>query len=126
MLKLVSKKTIQRLIELNCPDVGNVRVTAITIIMMRIRLYAVNSSEMAPKERVALEYSSLIWYTSFAMSASTMITNKRNIATESIALVFIMLRSDVLRPRHCTSEPLEHTYGSWRTIQREFNVLKMI
>ena len=94
--------------------------------MMRIHLYAVNSSEMAPKERVALEYSSLIWYTSFAMSASTMITNKRNIAIESIALVFIMLRSDVVRPRHYTSEPLEHTYGSWRTIQREFNVLKMI
>jgi len=55
-----------------------------------------------------------------------MFANKRNMLVESIGLLFLLPRSDVLHPRRLTSECNEHTYGFWRMMLREFNVEQII
>ena len=53
-------------------------------------------------------------------------TNKRNMALKTIAVLFLVTRADVFQPRRVTSEANEHTYGLWRMILREFNVEQLI
>ena len=52
--------------------------------------------------------------------------NKRNMVLETIGLLFLVTRSDFLRPRHATSECNEHTFGMWRMILREFNMEQLM
>ena len=42
---------------------------------------------------------------------------------EAIAFAFLLLRSDVKKPRNNTSEPAEHEFGNYRTKDREFTTL---
>jgi len=51
-----------------------------------------------------------------------MLSNMRNMVLESVAMLFLVIRSDVSQPRRLTSEACEHTFGSVRQLQREFNV----
>lgn len=55
-----------------------------------------------------------------------MITNRRNLITETLGLVFARARSDVIALRHTTTEPCEHTFGGGRSENREFTVLELI
>ena len=41
---------------------------------------------------------------------------------ETVALLFLVPRSDVTQSRRCTSEMNEHTYGWWRENLQEFTV----
>jgi hypothetical protein len=50
------------------------------------------------------------------------IITKRDWATDTISLCFVMMRNDIIRPDHATSEPSEHTYGSMRGISHEFTM----
>jgi hypothetical protein len=50
------------------------------------------------------------------------IITKMNWATETLSLCFVMMRDNIMRPDHSTSEPSEHTYGSMRGICHEFTV----
>jgi hypothetical protein len=68
----------------------------------------------------------LLWYTSFHRQTSTFLTNQRNIALESIALLFLILRSDVPNIRRATSEPNEHFYGLLRQMLREFKTDELV
>jgi len=55
-----------------------------------------------------------------------MMANKRNMVLETIGLLFLVARDDVLHPRRNSSECNEHTYGMWRTMAREFNMDQLI
>jgi hypothetical protein len=44
--------------------------------------------------------------------------------SETVAFMFLVLRSDIAKPRHCTSEPAEHTFGMLRLMVREFGTLE--
>ena len=102
------------------------KVTAVTLMFVRIRSYAVNARMAEWGERAVFTWSSMLWYTSFHKSGSTMLTNMRNMVLESIAVLFLVTRSDVSQPRRATSEPNEHTYGTLRQNQREFGVEQLI
>lgn len=52
--------------------------------------------------------------------------NKRKMILESIAVMFLCVRSDVTQPRRCTSEVNEHTFGMVRQMSREFTILQFI
>lgn len=52
--------------------------------------------------------------------------NKRNMTMETIAVLFLVSRSDVSQPRRTTSEANEHTYGNWRQFLREFTIEQLI
>jgi hypothetical protein len=68
----------------------------------------------------------LIWFTSFHTLGSTMLTNKRNMLIETVAVMFLAPRSDVHQLRRCTSEANEHTYGMLWQMLREFNTEQFI
>ncbi len=55
-----------------------------------------------------------------------MLANKRNIATEAIALMFLFVRDDIDNPRLTTTEPCEHTFGGWRVARCEATALECI
>ena len=78
------------------------------------------------KQRAIYTWATLLWFTSFHTPGSTMMANKRNMLMESIGLLFLVTRSDVLHPRRATSECNEHTYGFWRMLLREFNLEQLI
>ena len=44
---------------------------------------------------------------------------------ETLAVIFLVSRSDTPNPRHFTSEPAEHTFGSMRVVIREPTVHEM-
>ena len=55
-----------------------------------------------------------------------MMTNKRNMTMETVAVIFLVPMSDMSHPRRCTSEYNEHVYSMWIQILREFNMEKFV
>ena len=90
---------------------------------MRLHLYAVNGIGIPAKHRAVYLWCSMLWLTS--ISGASMIT-KRNIVAETIPFMFLLLRSDITKPRHCTSEPAEHAFGMLRLLIREFTSLEFV
>lgn len=122
ILRLASSRTVSKLHELNSDDIGNASVTAVSHMLMRCRLYAVNSRNTSWWVRASLSYMSLLWFTSFhnyravGSYAITMLPNKRNMWLETIAVLFLTARDDVSKTRGLTSECNEHFFGMIRTI----------
>ena len=103
-------------------DAGAVAAFSLAIYFVRMRLHSVNSRDMDYRQRVTMMWCSLIGLTSLGSKQSTMLANKRNLATESIAYVHLFMRADVVNPHHCNSEPNEHTNGHMRMIKRECTI----
>ena len=118
-LDLYSSKVIKSVIDLNSGDVGNSTVVIVLLAMSRMRSFAVNSRTAPWKARCIFVWYGLLWYTSFHTQSSTFLVNQKNIALESIALLLLILRSDVPNIRRATSEPNEHFYGLLRQLLRE-------
>lgn len=102
------------------------QVTVLSLVFLRMRSYAVNARNANWKERAVFSWASTLWFTSFHTSGSTMMANKRNMTMETIAVLFLVSRSDVSQPRRTTSEANEHTYGNWRQFLREFTIEQLI
>ena len=125
-LDLYSSKVIKSVMDLNSGDIGNSAVVVVSLTMSRMRSFAVNSRTASWKTRCIFVWTGLLWYTSFHKQTSTFLTNQRNIALESIALLFLILRSDVPNIRRATSEPNEHFYGLLRQMLREFKTDELV
>ena len=125
-LDLYSSKVVKSVIDLNSRDIGNSTVVVVLLTMSRMRSFAVNSRTASWKIRCVFVWTGLLWYTSFHRQTSTFLTNQRNIALESIALLFLILRSDVPNIRRATSEPNEHFYGLLRQMLREFKTDELV
>ena len=95
----------------------------LTLFFMRLHLYAVNGKGVPAKHRAVYLWCSILWLTS--IYGASLIT-KRNIVAETIAFMFLVLCSDITKPRHCTSEPCEHTFGMLRIMVREFSCLDFV
>ena len=125
-LDLFSAQTIKSIMGLNSGDIGNSAVIVVSLAMTRMRSFAVNSRTATWKIRSIFIWSGLLWYTSFHTQGSKFLTNQRNIAPESVALLFLVLRSGVPNIRRATSEPNEHFYGLLRQLLREFKVDELV
>ena len=68
-------------------------------------------------------WATVIWMTSIT---NVSVITKRNIVSTTIGMCFLMLRSDAPNPRHATSEPSEHTFGTIRSEKRELSTLEFI
>jgi len=127
VLRLASHQTLQKLYKLDSPYRWNVSIVAISLMMVRCRLYAVNSRDTDWHIRAVLSYMSTVWFTSFHNHRAagsytlTMLANKRNMLLETIAILFLVPRSDVCQPRRTTSEPNEHTFSGWRSVKQNFD-----
>ena len=58
----------------------------------------------------------MLWFTSLNGAC---VTTKRNLVAESIAFAFLLLRSDVKKPRNLTSDPADNEFGNYRIKERE-------
>ena len=101
-------------------------MVVVSLTMSRMRSFAVNSRTASWKTRCIFVWTGVLWYTSFHKQISTFLTNQRNIALESIALLFLILRSDVPNIRRATAEPNEHFYGLLRQMLREFKTDELV
>ncbi len=102
------------------------QVVALSLMFMRMHSFGVTARQSKWKERVVFTWASLIWFTSFHRSGSTMLVNMRNMLLESIDVLFLVARSDVSQSRQTTSEGNEQAYGTMRGIQREFNMEQLV
>ena len=104
-----------------------------TVFFLRLRLYAVNGHNIPARERITyilMGVDDLLNIVFFKVGARNkpekMATNRRNLITETLGLVFAGARSDVTALRHTTPEPCEHIFGSGRSENREFTVSELI
>ena len=98
----------------------------LSLTFLQMRSYAVNARDVNWQERCVYTWMSFLWFSSFHTSGSTMMINKRNMAMETVAVLFLATRTDVSQLRRCTSEGNEHFYGSLRQILREFTAEQLI
>ncbi len=82
----------------------------ISLMFMRMHLFAVNSPYAEPSERAFCHWCSTIFYTS--IQSSTMLANKRNMVMEAITICFFAVCGDVSQLHQCTLEGNEHSFGS--------------
>ena len=112
VLKLSYFETIHNLSQ-SSPEFGSTSegdkgVLALTVFFVRIHLHAVNGKSIPEKHPAVYLWCSMVWLTS--ISGASMIT-KINVVAETLSFVFIVMSSDVSKPRYFTSEPVEHFFG---------------
>ena len=99
VLHLTSYSTIQNLSEgdtsLGSTSTGDKGVVGLTLFFMRLHLYAVNGKGVQARHRAVYLWCSMLWLTS--ISGASIIT-KINIVAETIAFMFLVLRSDITKP----------------------------
>ena len=89
----------------------------LALYFVRLSLYAVNGKQVLFKHRAVYIWSATLLLTS--LSGVSEIT-KRNIMTESVPFVFLVLMKDINKTGFATSEGAEHTFGILRIMIREF------
>ena len=127
VLRLCSHDTILKISQtetsFGCTIEGDKGVLGLTLFFMRLHLYAINGKNAPATHRAVYMWCSMLWLTSINGAC---IVTKRNIVSETIAFMFIILRSDTLKPFLSTSEPAEHFFGMLRQSIREFTCLEFI
>ena len=103
-LQLFLYSTLRKMIEKDSADMGNVVVTIVSLLMMRMYLFAINSRTASWRVHAAMTYMSTVWVTFFHSSGNkkhphTMLPNKQNMMRKIISLLFLVTRIDVLQPR---------------------------
>ena len=78
-----------------------------TIFFMKLHLNSVNGLIVPDKHRALYLWTSMIWFTTLGR---VNITPKRNLVSETISNIFLVLCSDVIKCRMSTSEPEEHVF----------------
>jgi hypothetical protein len=121
VLRLTSAETMEQILKVPNQDVKTALILCLVLYFMRAHLFAVNASEdaLAASQRVFMLWTSFLF---ILHVDGVSITTKRNWASETISMVHVMMRSDVVKPYRLTSEPSEHSFASMRFIVREFTV----
>ena len=114
--ELCSHKVLKKVVDAldEGKALGSVKDTATllcTLLFMKIHLVAVNRRNIPAKHRALYLWTSMIWLTTLA---GVHITSKRNLVSETVANMFLVMRADTNKPCHCTSKPVEHTFGNMR------------
>ena len=86
-----------------------------TIFFVKLHLNYVNGLIVPAKHRALYLWTSMIWFTTLG---GLIIIPKRNLVSETISNIFLVLRYDVLKCCICTSDPAEHSFGNMRIICR--------
>ena len=140
VLRLASDKSVRQLVQLEnlertefetlnplvVVDTGNLAVTVVSLVFMRILTYFVNAINVDWIERPVYCRATFLLFRSFQTEESIMMTNKRNMLLEKISFIFLVPRDDVSQTRRLTEDGNEHFYVLWRMILREFNMEKLI
>ena len=117
LLRILSPSNT-KMVSLDTSDIGNLTVTVISIVFMRLQLFVINSRTHLWNGRASYSWASLLWFISFQKYTSKLIFNKGNMVLETVATIFLVAIKYVKKPRNITSEANEHTYGGWRSVLR--------
>ena len=121
----MATKTIEKLKASSSPfgstSRGDRGLLALTLFFMRVHLHAVNGKTVPATHRAVYLWCSMVFLTS--ISGASM-TTKRNVVSETISFMFMVMCSDMDNPRLGSSEPGEHYFGQLRTLIREFTTLE--
>ena len=99
-LHLASAKSVRKLVQLENPETtqvdtlnpavtvykGDLAVTVVSLVFMRLRSYAVNARNVYWRERAVFCWATFLWLSSFQTVESTMMTNKINMLLEKYLL----------------------------------------
>ena len=88
---------------------GDKSALAVTLLLMNLHLHAVDSKDCPANHKAIYLWASMIWFTS--ISGVSLVT-KRNIVTETIAMMFLVVREDVLYKRYLVNTGLTETLTS--------------
>ena len=120
VLKLCSPSTLRSILNCENQELQSKLVFCHILYWMRVHLYAVNTkSNLGATKRVVMVWSALLV---FIHCDGVSVITKRNRICEAIALSFLMLRKDVVRPWRLTSEPSEHFFAICRYVVNSFTV----
>ena len=101
-LHVDSSKSVQQLVQLENPettqvdtvnpavavDTGNLSVTVVSLVFMRLLSYVVNSRNVDWSERAVYCWATFLRFSSFQTAERTIMTNKRNMLLEKSLLFF--------------------------------------
>ena len=87
--------------------------------MMRLHLHATNGVRF-PSNHCAFYLWLLIIVLIFIVGPC--ITNKQNIVSNTIPGIYLMVRSDVIKPQNAVTELIEHQFGTFCQDTYEFNI----
>ena len=77
------------LLEEENDNIGSLAVLCLSLYFMRLRLYAINTTDSNYLERMKYMWASLLCFTSFNHQCGpTMMINKRNIVMETYGMMF--------------------------------------
>ncbi len=89
---------------------------AVTMLFLRLHLHAMNARLEVSQCQAMYLWMSTILFTSLT---GVNIMPKRNMVSETISSIFIVMQSDIHNPCYCTSESAEHGFGNTQRFQRE-------
>jgi hypothetical protein len=75
---------------INCADVGNRVVNAVSLVFIWLRSYSVNAHIAGWRQQAIYSWATFLWFSSFHNDGSTMMTNKQNMLLELIGLLFLV------------------------------------
>ena len=78
------------LLNLGIIDGGDNDVVWVTLYFIKTSFYEVNSKEVTWEERTIYYWTYLIWFVNFDSCKSTINTNQRNMAVESIGMLLLL------------------------------------
>jgi len=77
-LRLTSASSVEKIIKSDFDDIGNLSVTLLSLVLIRLRSYAVNAWVIDWKQRSIYTWVTFLWLTSFHTPGNTMLANKQN------------------------------------------------
>ena len=124
VLNLTSAETANALHGLlNTQDSHALSRLCMILYFMRLNIFTVDTKTLNARTRVTFMWSSFIWMTSMH---NVFFGTKRNMASSTIGMCFLMIRSKNFHPCHNTLEASEYTFGFFIGMKRKFNIMECV
>ena len=119
VLELCQAANLHKILSNESVDQDSRCVMVMSLYFMQLSLTATNGIGLSRELRCAFKFAALLWFHSIdGLAAIT----KRNLVINALGSLFVYARENVLSPRGCTEEFVEHIFGTARRKEREFTV----
>ena len=91
--------------------------------LMQLHLFSVTRKKIDARTQVNFIWSFFIWMTSMH---NVYIVTKRNMASATFGMCFLMMSIDKFNAHHNTSEASDNTFGLFRGMKRGFYIMECV
>jgi hypothetical protein len=124
ILKLCSLETISKLMLLvGSESPHSIVAIAMSLYFLRMFLTAWNSEGISGDNRVSMFWTAWLWFTS---TNGIHKLTKQNFAFSCLGGCLLSLQRGISTLRLCTTESIEHAFGTTRSWRREFTVMEFV